>query len=236
MNWKVDHLADRNDRDIPDDPSTDPEGAKKRAERPHIQSAYVQDMMEYEPRTNRWVPAPNFIAQKAQSAKRLYERISKQAKPIEGEEAEALDNYFALYRDRMEQGPFSGFLYDNKDLLLKRIVSALIWMEHSEDIRASGRAQGREPDQLKASQEAIERNEIALQFFCRALNRLEVVQEQIALTDFAWQNAAKQASWDFLGFHKRNANNPERSSERDQKRRSAEEMMFGDTENDPSDV
>lgn len=209
MSYGVDHhkLADR--REEPDT-MADPEGAQRREERPSVTNRYTNDMMVYDPNTRRWVPSGAFIYQQAINARKAYEKFGPKLKEFPKKELDAVMGVLRIGQDAMESGPFSGFLYGLKDLLVKQICSTQIWMEHSEQLRVDQINQGQDPESenVQRSADATEKNRVALLFYIKLLHAIHKEFESISLTEFAWQNGAKQAAWDYLGYHKRQANAP----------------------------
>lgn len=224
-NFAVDHLTDLQNRDTPDDPSTDPEGAQQRAQRPPVNTVYAADMMEYNAKLNRWEPAKHFIERVARDAQKLYESIVTHANPLDDDRHRILTDYLYMVNDSIGQGPFTGFLYGTKDTYLKQFVSSMIWLEANEDIRASKELQGAEPEDIQKSDDALAKNEIAIQFLALLLKAMQDEHDKIALNEAAFRNAAQGAAWDFLGYQRRSAQNPEMAKQRDSRRRSAEEIM-----------
>lgn len=225
--FNIDHAKslEGEEQKYTEDPSTDPEGEQRRAERPPVNSMYASDMMEYNAVRNRWGPAEHFIRHIAKESQRMVELIQKRAQPLEEEVVDTIESYLNLFKDRMDQGPFNGFLYGSKDALLKQICSSIIWMEFMEDIRASRERQGADEEDIQRAQDGIDKNATALQFLARVIGTYHDLFEVIAVNEFAWLNAARGASWDFLGSQTRQAQNPDKSKQRDARRRSAEEMM-----------
>lgn len=227
MNWNVDHLADHNNRELADDEQGDPEGHESRQQSPVSDSMYAMRAVDWNENNNRWEPSRVFIADVGATSRNLHKRIAKTAKPLEGEERDRMLAFFDNFNAKMEQGPFNGFLYAMKDLLVGRICNGVIWMEHTEDIRASQERTGADPEKKKRTEDALERQQAAIQYYSRVLRTLEDEFDEISLTDTAWMAAAKNAAWDYVGSQKRRARDPERAKQVQVKRRTAEEVMFG---------
>jgi len=223
-NFNVDHLTDADSREIPDDPSTDPSGVRRRAERPHVNNAYVQDMMVYNEAYNRWEPSQVAIQRIALTAADLSKRFISNAKPLSEEEQERVEAFLEQMRTRLPTPAFNGFLYGFKDSILKQICSSLLWMEYTEEIRAQKVLQGSDPEEIDRSETAIEANSTSIHFLSLLVHELTKEHENISLTEGAWYNAARGACWDFFGYQARSVQRPETSDSR-AKRRSAHELV-----------
>lgn len=227
MSFSVDHNVYK--PDVPDDTSTDPEGAQQRAARPASGNAYVQDMMVYNERFNRWEPAGWFIEETARVVPKVMDSVLKQLKDDTPQDTADMLSMLHHAQSHLESGPYTGLLYGLKDLVLKQLCSVYIWMESNEAIRASRVNRGEDPtsDDVQKSEEAIEKNRVAFTYYARLLRALAQDNEgHISLNDFAWRNAAKQAAWDFLGYHKRQSDNPRQSSHSRAVRRTGEDLMM----------
>lgn len=225
MSFSVDHHIYR--VETPDDPQRDPEGAQQRAQRPVTANAYVQDMMEYNDQAKRWEPAQWFINETARIVPQSLEALLKHL-PEEAEDSHnAMIAMLEHARQSMESGPYTGFLYGLKDLVLRQLCSVYIWMESNDAIRISRINQGEDPasEEVQRAEEAVEKNRVAFTYYARLLRALERENEgKISLNEFAWANASKQAAWDFLGYHKRRADNPQRQHT-EQRRRGPDLLM-----------
>lgn len=229
MNWKVDHNIHTRDESERPDTMADPEGADRRSIRAAIDDTYVNDMMKWDDRTNRYVPSEHFIAEIAKATAETYSSQAQSLPELDEETAKQMLDMLGLAQDAMESGPFSGFLYGLKDLIVKQLCSTYIWSEHSENIRATQISRGADPasEGVERAEASIEKNRVAFMFYVRLLRQIAIEHGQISLTDYAWANAAKQAAWDFLGFHVRKANNPDRRATEQAIRRRGPDLMSG---------
>ena len=227
-NYRIDHgLSDNAESP---DTSTDPEGVERREERPPTNNHYVNDMMAFNARTKRWEPSESFVLQKARDVREAHKAFCERQKPLTQKEKTQALGLLTQATSKLESGPFNGLLYGIKDMILKHMASTFLWMENSEAIRVSMLQQGQDPagENVTRSADAIEKNRVALGYFSNILRAIqEEYDDQISLTDFAWINAAKQASWDLLGYYKRIANDPQKRQSDRVQRRQGEDLLFG---------
>jgi hypothetical protein len=228
-NYGIDHGHEYADREAPDTLG-DPEGSARREERPLVSNRFANDMMVFNPTSRRWEPSQVFITQTAKAVRDLHKAMMERQKPLTDKDAKATMKFFELSQAAMESGPFSGLLYGLKDLIVKQLCSTYIWMKHSDHMRADMLNQGADPggDNVQKSEAAIEKNRVAFGYYSNLLRLInDEFENQISLTDFAWLNGAKQASWDYLGYHKRQASNPKTSAGNREIPRSDMDLLMG---------